>query len=247
MSDQDAGTASIRRLRRVLAFLFLAGAIGIDIGFLLHFSNLRSNSFILILALLTPLVVGLTLVASPLVLVHMPRQRMVVALRSGAFLILIIDAIVFLGPLIVHGATGHDTAPKFVVNATPTALLASTPIPLTATATSIPAGPLMFTFSPTTGEGSTIGNAVLGTTSVGTIELQLQHLHTLNGPNLHVFLSRVARPQNDSDVRNGYDLGPLLATDGDKDYPVPAGVEIAQIHSVVIYCLSFNAIFGIAQ
>lgn len=154
---------------------------------------------------------------TPLVLQRKLSQSVVITLRSAAALVVVVDTIIFVGPLFAHGASGHDTVPKIVENSSPTITIMTSPTPQIATATA------------------------------GEIVLHLQQFHTLDGPNLHVFLSRVARPQSDTHVRNGFDIGPLLATDGDKDYAAPPNMDVSEIHSVVIYCLSFNAIFGYAR
>lgn len=221
----------------------LLGACAVDGGILLRFPYLRGNVPLLVLALVTPPLIGLvgglrvSRVGS-----HMPRAA-TLALRGALVLLVLADVVVFVGPLFIGGATGHDSAPQFVVVPTATAIPAATAAP-----TALPSvGPFTFTFHPTPGEGGTTGQAILGTVAGGAVQLRLQGFHTNNGPNLHVFLSHAAQPTSDAKVRDGYDLGPLTATEGDKNYAVPAGIDSTTIQSVVIYCESFNALFGYAS
>jgi hypothetical protein len=223
----------------VIIAVLLAGAVLVDIFFLVHFVNLTSNAFLLLLSMLTPLIVGveLSIVLSSWRKRLSPGAVGIVSAIVG--IVLLTDLIVYIGPLFTHGQTGHDSMPQF-------ASTLSTP---NATATATPAipGPITFVFHSSPGEGMTTGNAVLGVTQQETIVLSLQHFHTNNGPDLHIFLSRVAMPQTHDDVYNGIDLGPLQATDGDKNYLVPNNTDITQFKSVVIYCVSYSAFFGYAS
>ncbi|MBA3823574.1 MAG: DM13 domain-containing protein [Ktedonobacterales bacterium] len=220
----------------------LIAALIVDGGLLVRFPYVRGNVLILCLALLTPLLLGLTVGLMAAGIGARLPHALTLGLRSALVLFILADVVVFVGPLFVGGEVGHDTTPLFVVAATATTAPAATAAPTPASA-----GPLTYTFSPTPGEGGTTGQAILGTIAGGKLQLHLQGFHTNNGPNLHVFLSRSSQPTTDAKVRDGYDLGSLTATEGDKNYAVPPNVAITTIQSVVIYCESFNALFGYAR
>lgn len=62
-----------------------------------------------------------------------------------------------------------------------------------------------------------------------------------NGPDLHVFLSK------DTGGRyveaNTHYVGALKATNGSFNYELPAGVEVSQFKSVVVWCRAFAVLF----
>jgi hypothetical protein len=45
----------------------------------------------------------------------------------------------------------------------------------------------------------------------------------------------------------GLEVGKLKATAGETNYTLPAGLDLGQFKAVVIYCKSFNVIFGYAN
>ncbi len=225
-----------------LLWAALVGALVVDVGLLMRYPHMRDNALVLSLALLTPPLIALVGGLFVAGIGGLPRAA-TLGLRGALALLLLADVAVFVGPLFVGGGTGHDTTPAFVAPATATTGPGATAAPTTPPV----AGPFTFTFSPTPGEGGTTGQAILGTVAGGARQLRLQGFHTGNGPALHIFLSRAAQPTTDAKVRDGYDLGALQATDGDKNYAVPSGVDITTIQSVVIYCASYNALFGYAR
>ena len=85
----------------------------------------------------------------------------------------------------------------------------------------------------------------------GSRVLRLQDLHTSNGPRLVVRLS--AAPVLSG--RDGWfvfadaphvDLGPLKGNIGSSNYPIPAGVDLAALPSVSIWCERFGVSFAAA-
>ena len=84
------------------------------------------------------------------------------------------------------------------------------------------------------------GDAELVETDGGSIVLRLTDFSVLNGPDLHVYLS----PSPDGYAEGAIDLGPLKATDGSFSYDVPDGVELADVRSVVIWCVPFGVQFA---
>jgi Electron transfer DM13 len=86
----------------------------------------------------------------------------------------------------------------------------------------------------------------------GTRVLRLQDLHTSNGPRLVVRLSAApVLPGRDGwfvfgDDAAHVDLGPLKGNIGSSNYPIPAGVDLAALPSVSIWCERFGVSFAAA-
>jgi len=68
------------------------------------------------------------------------------------------------------------------------------------------------------------------------------------GPQLHVFLSGTKDPKNSADLHavGDADLGRLKSTSGAQMYTLPAELNF-DIKSVVVYCVPFKVIFGVAN
>jgi hypothetical protein len=86
------------------------------------------------------------------------------------------------------------------------------------------------------------GQARLIETAPGELLLSLEDFSVLNGPDLFVYLS----PDPAGWTEDAVLLGGLKATDGSFSYAVPAGIEIADIHSAVIWCRAFGVLFASA-
>jgi hypothetical protein len=78
--------------------------------------------------------------------------------------------------------------------------------------------------------------------------LRFSNFETSNGPALHVYL--VAAPDatdNDTVTNAGFvDLGALKGNQGDQNYDVPAGVDLAKYQAVTVWCARFNVNFTTA-
>ena len=78
--------------------------------------------------------------------------------------------------------------------------------------------------------------------------LRLENLDTSNGPLLKVLLS----DQTVTDDWYGYDdgrfadLGELKGNQGNQNYEIPAGLDLAELPSVSIWCDRFDVSFGAA-
>lgn len=96
-------------------------------------------------------------------------------------------------------------------------------------------------------EHHTAGRALLVKLSDGRVFLRFEHLDTLNGPDLHVYLSKATAG---GDARaygeNFLDLGKLKGNKGSQNYRVPAGVDPSVFRSAVIWCKRFAVGFGVA-
>ena len=69
-----------------------------------------------------------------------------------------------------------------------------------------------------------------------------------NGPDLRVYLVRHPDPSESSDVKKGeyVDLGPLKGNIGNQNYAIPAGTDVAQFASAVVWCRAFSVLFASA-
>ena len=69
------------------------------------------------------------------------------------------------------------------------------------------------------------------------------------GPAFHVYLVPKAEVRDEADVENSMyvDLGRLRAFKGSQNYPIPAGVDLADYGSVVIWCERFGVLISPAR
>jgi hypothetical protein len=95
----------------------------------------------------------------------------------------------------------------------------------------------------------TSGRATVYQTTGGNV-LRLTHFATSNGPNLHILLLAAADAKDDENFLTEkverIDFGPLKGNEGDQNYAIPAGTDLARYKSVAIFCERFNANFGTA-
>lgn len=71
--------------------------------------------------------------------------------------------------------------------------------------------------------------------------VRYEELSTINGPRLHIYLSK------DIEATDFIDLGPIKATDGNINYKVPDGVDIADYPYILHWCVPFNVLFNYAK
>jgi Electron transfer DM13 len=100
--------------------------------------------------------------------------------------------------------------------------------------------------------GSTPGDKADGKATIYRLEdgkplLRLEDFSTTNGPDLFVVLSSSANPDQDG-LKNGayVQLDALKGNVGNQNYELPADVDLSQYKSVVIWCRTFNIVFGYA-
>lgn len=97
---------------------------------------------------------------------------------------------------------------------------------------------------------STSGRASIYEGADGKMILRLTNFKTSNGPDVHVLLIAAKDAQdNDNFLKNNVErveLGKLKGNEGDQNYDIPAGTNLAKYHTVAIYCERFNANFGTA-
>jgi hypothetical protein len=86
------------------------------------------------------------------------------------------------------------------------------------------------------------GQAQLIETAPGRYTLRFDHFSVRNGPDLFVYLS----PNEDGYADGAVNLGELKATDGAFNYDVPAGVDVSQFRSAIVWCKRFSVLFAVA-
>ncbi len=112
-------------------------------------------------------------------------------------------------------------------------------------ATVIAAGALVSHEHPTSGAASIVR------TADGSAVLRLEDLETDSGPDLRVWITDADISADPADwqvfsAAEHVDLGELKGNKGSQNYPIPAGVDIAGIRSVTIWCDRFSVSFGAA-
>lgn len=78
--------------------------------------------------------------------------------------------------------------------------------------------------------------------------LRLENFQVENGPDLYVYLVPVDPVPNStgSDIPGSVSLGRLKGNIGDQNYEIPAGLDLSQYKSVVIWCQAFAVPFSAA-
>jgi Electron transfer DM13 len=87
------------------------------------------------------------------------------------------------------------------------------------------------------------GSASLIELEPGRYHLRLEDFSVRNGPDLYVYLSTAADDYADDSL----ELGRLKATDGSFGYDLPAGTDIGQFRSAIIWCKQFSHLFAVAS
>ena len=71
--------------------------------------------------------------------------------------------------------------------------------------------------------------------------LRFENLKTINGPDLRIYLS------SDLSSNDIVDLGPIRATEGNVNYPIPPGTDLSKYKNAMIWCRAFGVLFSYAQ
>jgi Electron transfer DM13 len=97
---------------------------------------------------------------------------------------------------------------------------------------------------------ATSGRASIYKNMDGHIVLRLTNFKTSNGPDVHVLLIAAKDAEDNqnflSSMTERVELGKLKGNEGDQNYEIPAGTDLAKFKTVAIYCERFNATFGAA-
>jgi len=96
----------------------------------------------------------------------------------------------------------------------------------------------------------TSGRATIYQEKNGKLVLRLTNFKTSNGPDVHVILIAAKDADDDANFLKSdterVELGMLKGNEGDQNYEIPAGTDLAKFQTVSIYCERFNANFGAA-
>jgi hypothetical protein len=96
----------------------------------------------------------------------------------------------------------------------------------------------------------TSGRATIYKEEDGRLVLRLTNFKTSNGPDVHVILMAARDADDDANFLKSdterVELGKLKGNEGDQNYEIPAGTDLAKFRTVSIYCERFNANFGAA-
>jgi len=96
----------------------------------------------------------------------------------------------------------------------------------------------------------TSGRATIYQETDGNLVLRLTNFKTSNGPDVHVILIAAKDAEDDANFLKSdtsrVELGVLKGNEGDQNYAIPKGTDLAKFQTVSIYCERFNANFGAA-
>ena len=226
-------------------FCILVASLVVAAGVVVVFPNLRDNFGFLALAVLTPPLAGLSIAVTRSGLRHVLPRPLLLLVRGALALIVVLDLVVFALPMFTGATVAHDAAPSFASSAAATHT-AAPDATVTPTVPATPA-PRVGTFDHRAGPETVSGTAILGSTETNSAVLRLEQLQATPGPDLFVYLSPVTSPTTADQVMRRLEVGKLKATAGETNYTLPAGLDLGQFKAVVIYCKSFNVIFGYAN
>ena len=100
---------------------------------------------------------------------------------------------------------------------------------------------------------STLSGQVVGTTghpASGTARIvsadgknfvRYENFKTINGPDIYVYLAK------DLDAKEFINLGAVRATEGNINYEIPSGVNVADYTYVLTWCKTFSVLFNYAE
>jgi hypothetical protein len=96
----------------------------------------------------------------------------------------------------------------------------------------------------------TSGRATIYQEADGKLVLRLTNFKTSNGPDVHVVLIAAKDAEDNANFLKSdtarVELGKLKGNEGDQNYRIPKGTDLAKFETVSIYCERFNANFGAA-
>ena len=171
---------------------------------------------------------------------------LVVAIPAGDYLLSPLWERSFLeeeSPLAMAATDGVSRDDDSVPTATPVDL-SPTPTPADET-TEPPSEPLVThegEFEGTDDFHFARGKALLIETAPDVYVLRFEEFSVRNGPDLFVYLSPSAEGYADGFI----DLGSLKATDGAFNYDIPAGTDVSQYKSAIVWCKAFSVLFAVA-
>jgi len=75
----------------------------------------------------------------------------------------------------------------------------------------------------------------------GSKVLRFEDFETVNGPILHIYLSK------DLEANDFIDLGGIKATKGNVSYEIPEGTNVEEYNHVLVWCVPFSRLFSSAE
>lgn len=124
------------------------------------------------------------------------------------------------------------------VSPAPPAPAAASPDTTTTTASTVPAAPARITAGTLRGiDHRATGAAAVYRLADGTAFVRLEDIDVENGPDYVLYLVPGANRQAPG---TGVELGDLKGNQGSQNYAVPAGVDVAAPHTVLIWCRAFS-------
>ena len=102
------------------------------------------------------------------------------------------------------------------------------------------AAPVILAQAPMIASAHDVDGAALLVETSGQKIVRFENLKTINGPDLRIYLS--AGLNADDFV----DLGPIRATHGNVNYPIPEGTDTTKYRHVLIWCRAFSVLFSYA-
>ena len=139
---------------------------------------------------------------------------------------------------VMPAATPVATATAAV---TATATPAPTPMPETG-----PAAVAMGMFMDADDFHRGSGSATMFRGPDGNHILRFEEFMVTNGPALSVLISKAEGITSSENLGEYLDLGPLKGNVGNQNYEVPAGTDVSEYKTVVIYCVPFHVVFATA-
>ena len=85
------------------------------------------------------------------------------------------------------------------------------------------------------------GTARILETGEGRKYLRYDNFKTINGPDLFVYLAK------NLDAKEFVNLGELRGTEGNINYEIPAGVNLAEYPYALVWCRQFSVLFNSAK
>ena len=71
--------------------------------------------------------------------------------------------------------------------------------------------------------------------------LRFENFETINGPNLHIYLSA------DLEANDYVDLGKIKATKGSVNYNLDSSIDTEKYNKVLVWCVPFQVLFSYAE
>ncbi len=91
------------------------------------------------------------------------------------------------------------------------------------------------------------GTAIIYQRPDGSYLLTFEDFEVCCGPELYVFLANNPAPTGHEDLGDYLELSSLQASSGNQEYEIPAGTDLSETGSVVIYCKPFQVIISTAS